>query len=300
MWFYYDNAGKRVAVEYNGEIYYYLYNLQGDVTGLLDDDLNQVVSYYYNPWGELLYVSGSEAYNIGQDNPFLYRGYFFDAETGFYYLNSRYYDPETGRFINADDFLATGKDLFSHNAFCYCENNPIIRIDTTGYAWETVFDIVSLGFSIAEVAANPYDVGAWVGLVGDAIDLIPFVTGVGEVARGLRFVDKVGNTLEIAEAVDFTSDTKKIIKKLDNVDGFTKSSRIDGINIHKGYKKGKSFSTEYKEYNRINGIRPDYFDGETIYELKPFNPKSAKQGIKQLKKYSERIKDWRIARLEFY
>lgn len=157
-----------------------------------------------------------------------------------------------------------------------------------------------MGFSVAEVMANPYDVSAWIGFAGDTIDLIPFVTGVGEVARGIRFVDKVGNTLEIAEAVDFTSDAKRIINKLDTVDGFTKSTKLDGIAIHKGYKKGTSFLPEFKEYRKIDGIRPDYYDGETIFELKPFNPKAAKQGIKQLEKYSKRINNWRIMRLEFY
>ena len=147
---------------------------------------------------------------------------------------------------------------------------------------------------------NPYDPTAWIGLVGDAIDLIPFATGIGEAARGLRFIDKAGNTLEIAEAVDFTADAQKTINKLDNVDCFTKSNRVDGINIHKGYKKGNSFSPKHKEYRDVDGIRPDYYDGETIYELKPFNPKAAKQGVKQLKRYCGKIPNWRVARLEFY
>ena len=131
-------------------------------------------------------------------------------------------------------------------------------------------------------------------------DLIPFVTGVGEITRGLRFVDKSGNTLEIEKAVDFTDDARKAINKLDNVDGFTKTTRELGIDIHKGYKRGDAFSLKHKEYSKINGIRPDYYDGETIYELKPFNPKAAKQGVKQLKRYCEKIPNWRIARLEFY
>ena len=73
--------------------------------------------------------------HIGQKNPFLYRGYYYDTETGLYYLNSRYYDPQTGRFINADTIGGQVGDLNSHDVFAYCENNPVSRMDSTGYSW---------------------------------------------------------------------------------------------------------------------------------------------------------------------
>lgn len=315
IYYYYDSYGTPTAIKYyeaNGttHTFYLATNALGDVIGIYNASGNLVVKYEYDAWGNIVAetnASGDEPTTLAQHwsdiNPFRYRGYYYDSETGLYYLNSRYYDATVGRFINSDApslITSSLNAVVNKNLFAYCDNNPVVREDNGGYAWETVFDVVSLGFSIAEVAANPYDVGAWIGLVGDAVDLIPFVTGVGEVTRGLRFVDKAGNTLEIAKAVDFTDDARATINKLDNLNGFTKSNRFDGIDIHKGYKKGDSFLPNHKEYRKVEGIRPDYYDGETIFELKPFNPKAAKQGVKQLKMYCEKIPNWRIARLEFY
>ena len=196
----------------------------------------------------------------------------------------------------------TPMDLVNKNLYVYCDGNPMIRIDITGNVWETVFDVLSLGFSIAEVAANPYDPWNWAGLVGDTIDLIPFVTGTGEVVKGLRFIDKAGNTFEIAKAVDLTEDAKKTVKSLDRVGDFTKSTGPKGVQIHNGYKSGKGFVPDYKEYRKTAGIRPDYYDKpqKVIYELKPFNPRSAKLGIKQLRKYNSRLGGKNAMRLEFY
>ena len=76
-------------------------NAQGDVTGIVDSEMNVVVEYSYDAWADL----------IGKLNPFLYRGYYYDVETGLYYLNSRYYDAQTGRFLNADSNISIGEDL---------------------------------------------------------------------------------------------------------------------------------------------------------------------------------------------
>ena len=225
------------------------------------------------------------------------------ADLGLYYLNSRFYDAEISRFISADTIdliLVLQITLTDKNLYAYCDNNPIVRRDESGAIWETVFDVVSLGFSIAEVATNPYDVGAWVGLVGDAIDLIPIVTGIGETVRGVRLVDKTGNTFEIAKAVDFTDDAKKTINSLDNVNGFTKSTTTAGTKIHQGYKYGSGFSAKNKEYKKVAGIRLDYYDGNIIFELKPYNPKAAKAGVKQLKKYNTALGGGKIMRMELY
>ena len=138
MWFYYDNAGQRVALEYNGEVYYYVYNAQGDVVSLASKNGMPVVYYFYDAWGKLLGISGDLADTVGSANPFRYRGYYYDGETCFYYLNSRYYDPETGRFINADGFVSTGQDLTSTNMFVYCGNDPVNRSDPSGMFWEEI------------------------------------------------------------------------------------------------------------------------------------------------------------------
>ena len=144
--------------------------------------------------------------------------------------------------------------------FAYCNNNPVVYEDQRGEALDTVFDLVTLGFSIAEGALNPYDFTAWLGLAGDVIDVIPFVTGVGEVLRGVRLVDKAGNTLEIAEAVDFSDDVMDTLNSLDRTSGFTRSTCAAGIEIHSGYKVGDGFVSDFKEYADVPGIRPDYYD----------------------------------------
>ncbi len=114
------------------EYYYYVFNLQGDVIGILDSNGTQVVEYTYNPWGEILSITGTMAETIGQKNPLRYRGYYYDNETGFYYLRSRYYDPVVCRFINADGLLSTGTGVLGYNMFTYCNNNPILLTDSTG------------------------------------------------------------------------------------------------------------------------------------------------------------------------
>lgn len=101
--FFYDANGKRTSLNYNGATYAYLYNAQGDVVALSDTNGTVVVEYTYDAWGNPLSVTGTGATTIGQKNPFRYRGYFYDIETGLYYLQSRYYSPKIGRFICADE-----------------------------------------------------------------------------------------------------------------------------------------------------------------------------------------------------
>lgn len=129
--FTYDASGTPLSVTYNGTTYYYVTNLQSDVTAILNTSGSAVVAYTYDAWGN----PQSEPANtdtIGNLNPLRYRGYVYDTETGLYYLQSRYYDPEVGRFINADVFAATGLGLLGNNMFAYCLNNPIILCDRTG------------------------------------------------------------------------------------------------------------------------------------------------------------------------
>ena len=134
MHFTYDAVGP-MSVNFNGTEYFYLKNAQGDVTGLADSTGAKVVAYTYGPWGEAWGVSGTLASTLGAMNPLRYRGYVYDAETGFYYLNSRYYNPTWGRFINADGFVSTGQGISGDNMFAYCGNNPVNRYDPSGNAF---------------------------------------------------------------------------------------------------------------------------------------------------------------------
>ena len=134
--FFYDESGRPFAMTYQRandapQTYYYVLNLQGDVVKLVDVSGAEVASYEYDAWGNVLLQSGSMA----STNPLRYRGYYRDSETGFYYLQSRYYDPANRRFINADSYAGTGQGILGYNMFAYCSNNPVRRVDSAGCWW---------------------------------------------------------------------------------------------------------------------------------------------------------------------
>lgn len=126
--FFYDANGTPYALKYNGTVYYYVTNLQGDVIRVVDSNGNTVASYEYDPYGKVISTTGT----LAEINPIRYRGYYYDTETGFYYLNNRYYDPAVGRFISADVYVSTGQNIIGHNMFAYCANNPVLNTDQTG------------------------------------------------------------------------------------------------------------------------------------------------------------------------
>ncbi|MBE6880614.1 MAG: RHS repeat-associated core domain-containing protein [Ruminococcaceae bacterium] len=128
----YDEKGLPIGLVYNGTTYTYRKNIQGDIIAILDSTGAEVVTYTYNAWGAVEDISGSLETTLGVKNPFRYRGYYYDTETGYYYLNSRYYDPITGRFLNEDGFVSTGQGLLGYNMFAYCGNNPVMRVDPNG------------------------------------------------------------------------------------------------------------------------------------------------------------------------
>ena len=133
IWFIYDVDGEILGFTYNDVAYYYVKNLQGDVVLIVNSIGLPMGSYTYDPWGKITSATGTMA----EINPIRYRGYYYDSETGLYYLNSRYYDPDTCRFINADDPELLGVELENvaqYNLFAYCFNNPINMSDDAG-AW---------------------------------------------------------------------------------------------------------------------------------------------------------------------
>ena len=135
MRFTYAADGTPLSIVYNGTTYYYATNLQGDVVAILSNAGNLVVEYYYDGWGRLLSTSGSMASSLGFCNPLRYRGYVYNREIGMYYLQSRYYNPETGRFLNADasTYVAIDYSAVSCNLFTYCKNTPTTSVDAFGF-----------------------------------------------------------------------------------------------------------------------------------------------------------------------
>ena len=132
MYFAYDADGTPLSVNYQGTTYYYATNLQGDVVAIVNQSGNELVSYTYDAWGKPYPSEGSGANTLGKYNPLRYRGYVYDTETGLYYLQSRYYDPEMGRFINADAYATTGQGLVGNNMYAYCNNNSVNCEDPSG------------------------------------------------------------------------------------------------------------------------------------------------------------------------
>ena len=119
IYYTYDSAGLPTTMTVGSTTYYYVYNLQGDIIAITNNNGIKVVEYTYDPWGKLISTTGSLASSIGVQNPYRYRAYRYDTELEMYYLNSRYYDPEIGRFINADDvgLLGANGELISYNLY---------------------------------------------------------------------------------------------------------------------------------------------------------------------------------------
>ena len=197
MDFIYDAAGRPLAMYYrtktasqtdfNGDSYYYETNQQGDVTGLYKITYNattkalsatRVASYEYDAWGNVTYSTGTMA----KINPLKYRGYYHDAESGFYYLQSRYYDPAIGRFINADSYASTGQGFIGTNMFAYCNNSPILFVDHDGNDAEAVGWWASTMWWLC-AADGPLPVGE-------------IIYGAGLVVLGCVIIDSVAETTD--------------------------------------------------------------------------------------------------------
>ena len=133
-----DGNDNTIGFNYNNIPYFYMKNLQGDIVGITDASGNIVAKYTYDSWGKLISIKDASDVDkttdttfIGYINPLRYRGYYYDFETGLYYLNARYYDPEVNRFISADETLDGGYNLFE-----YCGNNPVSFADCSGHDLE--------------------------------------------------------------------------------------------------------------------------------------------------------------------
>ena len=180
--FVYDDSSQPFAVIYKhgsaAELYYYLVNAQGDVAAILDSSGTMVAFYDYDAWGNCTVYNSSakvltDPTSIANINPLRYRGYYYDAETGFYYLQSRYYDPAICRFINADTFATTDANGFlSANMFAYCENNPVGNSDPNGEFLNTLIGAVTgaaLGAALALVTGENVKAAAISGAISGAV-----------------------------------------------------------------------------------------------------------------------------------
>ena len=197
--YYYDAQGI-IGFKYDGNVYYYKKNLLGDIDRIYDANKNLVAEYKYDAWGNhRVYTSGgiditeNMSYNssVAKLNPFRYRGYYYDAETGLYYLNSRYYDPSIGRFINADDIsYIQPTDINGLNLYAYCGNNPVMYTDPDGKSWSSFWNSVGNWFK-----------NNWQWFVGGAIIIgsavLTVVTAGGFAAAGGALLSVFTSTMAV-------------------------------------------------------------------------------------------------------
>ena len=188
--FVYDSGADLVAMIYEGKYYFYVKNLQGDIVSIVDESGTSIVHYSYDSWGRLLQIEGSKKDTIGILNPFRYRGYYYDTETGMYYLKNRYYDPEIRRFISADTMegiTASMETLHNRNLYSYCNGNPLTRKDYNGTMWGVAVGAVASictqvidGNGISWTAVATSGVTMAMGLMGAGIASQIVVSAAGE------------------------------------------------------------------------------------------------------------------------
>ena len=192
MVYVYDAACSPIGYRYRnsyyseGEFDSFLYkeNLQGDITGIYGTDGTCYATYVYDAWGNftVTYQNGALWMPVIHYNPFTYRGYYYDAETGLYYVSSRYYDPEVGRFINADDIDYLGADgsLTGYNLFAYCGNNPVMGYDPEGtFNWNTFWKGASIALVGITAIASVVTAGCAAPALAAAIAVVSGTTCIG-------------------------------------------------------------------------------------------------------------------------
>ena len=209
--FFYDAQNRPAVVVYNGVPYAYVKSLQGDILAILDENGNAVVSYGYDAWGAPLWCTGELAETLGKVQPFRYRGYVFDEETGLYYIENRYYVPELLHFLNADNIIIvdTASAKFV-GLYVYCNNSPVKNRDIDGHwSWDclisgvinVVVGVAAVATAISALAAIPVaTVGFTVAYVSVAVvtgvaGAASTITGVSNAVEGITDYNPIRDNL---------------------------------------------------------------------------------------------------------
>ena len=270
MVYIYDESGSPIGIQYRHTAYslykfdsfFFEKNLQGDVIAIYNELGEQIGAYFYDAWGNHTIYEFStntplENSILNTYNPFRYRSYFYDVETELYYLQTRYYNPVWGRFLNVDSYLNANGDIIGHNMYAYCSNNPVMYGDDTGQFLDIVFDVLSLAGSIVEVVKNPSDPMNWVALAGDIADVaIPCAGGVGETTRAIATAGKAAKKFEKAQ---------EAVKAVDNLDGaidtykaLRKVNKGSGLEVHHIVEKRFADALGIKKESEMLSIALDH------------------------------------------
>ena len=290
--FVYDESGKPFALKYstNGtsfQTYYYVLNLQGDVVKLIHYipgfEYESVATYEYDAWGNIVSSSG----RLAEINPLRYRGYYYDNETGFYYLQSRYYDPANRRFINADCYTCTNNsNEIACNMFTYCYNNPIIYHDSCGTEPVETIDIYGNGSAYCYVYEYSYS-GNMSGILGTSSNVQVSESGKLYIYKGVTqdyFEDTSNKPDGFRAGIDFMvgdyiSQADPNIQVRDSYRCTMKSQMKAITSILLEYAEGtewertqESLITEWREHNRYawSSARAKHVDFNNAEEGKGF------------------------------
>ena len=215
---------------YNGEVYFYDRDITGLIEGIYCKDRTKVVEYTYSPYGEVLSISGSVASTLGVLNHMLYKGYYYDEETGLFYCNSRYYNPEWCRWISPDDIeYLDPESVNGLNLYCYCMNNPIMYVDPTGHFAIWIF----LGVVAISAIAGAVDGGVTAAMSGQDFGK-GFIAGAigGAVGGAINyFFPGAGNLLGRAASTMVYDITNEIFQKgkfdINNLDLYVADTFMD-------------------------------------------------------------------------
>ena len=177
IYYHYDEKEELVGFNYNTKEYFYIRDITGNITNIIDSIGTIKVSYEYDAWGKVINIDGDE--ELIEINSYLYKGYYYDKETSLYYCNSRYYDPEIRRWISIDDINYLDSETINGvNLYAYCMNNPVMCSDSSGHMPKWLGNVltgigivVGTALFVAAIVASAGTVGALVGVGAAAIGL---------------------------------------------------------------------------------------------------------------------------------
>ena len=203
-----DGDGQLSAISYKGGDYYYIRDNLRTITGLVDANGAAVVNYKYDSWGRMLDITGSMAESLGKDNPYRYKGYCYDEETGMYYLKSRYYAPEICRFISADDISAmldSPMSLWDKNLYVYCDNDPVNKKDDDGeiadfVAMGIIGAVANVGISFITAKMLGQDYG-WQNVLEDSISgALCAIPAISMISNSEKYLKRAGQIIMVGKA----------------------------------------------------------------------------------------------------
>lgn len=276
----YDHTGV-MGFTYQGQTYFYQKDLQGNIFAIVNAAGVAVAFYHYDAWGNHKVYDGDYITEmtsptfIGNLNPFRYRGYYYDTETKLYYLQSRYYDPEVGRFISADQVEYTTPEAFDGlNIYAYCNNNPVMFVDPTGHSavvigiliGVVVGLILGLGYAAHKDRADNGEIDGSVGFKTYAGYGLLFAimggiigAGIGYIWPAIRaFVSSsftIGGGLSVSGAVGATSGGI-VITGGQILAGVSAVALTGNIVFYKG--SGPRFGHNQSENRQFNQLRKKY------------------------------------------